>query len=160
MGGGMQLLVSTNDSRVRLINMSDYSLQWKYRGIVNKSMQLRSSFSDDGKYIISGSEDGNIVVWDTVPPRQKGRFFKGKPHRNDCREYFACPLARSSSIPGAADTNVSTAALFAPSSSLDFAKTLMGDCVMPSSARCNHVIVSADYDGVINVYVSYRSAPH
>ena len=50
---GNLLLVTTNDSRVRLINMEDYSLMYKYKGLVNKSCQIRASFeyacyNDDG----------------------------------------------------------------------------------------------------------------
>ena len=41
---GSQLLVTTNDSRLRLISMDDFSMSFKYKGLVNKSCQIRASF--------------------------------------------------------------------------------------------------------------------
>ena len=41
---GNQLLVTTNDSRIRLINMEDFSMSFKYKGLANKSCQIRASF--------------------------------------------------------------------------------------------------------------------
>lgn len=61
----MQLLVSTNDSRVRLCRLEDYSMLCKYKGLSNKSMQIKANFSDDYQYIISGSETGNVYIWKT-----------------------------------------------------------------------------------------------
>ena len=42
--GGLHLLVSTNDSRCRLVSMDDYSTLFKYKGLVNKTGQIRASF--------------------------------------------------------------------------------------------------------------------
>ncbi|KAI8064398.1 WD40-repeat-containing domain protein [Gongronella butleri] len=63
--GEEKLLISSNDSRIRMINMKDKSLIYKYKGLMNTTMQIKASFSDDGKYIISGSEDCNAYVWPT-----------------------------------------------------------------------------------------------
>jgi len=59
------LLVSTNDSRIRLCHLDDYSMITKYKGLRNKSMQIKATFSLDGKYLVSGSEVGDVVVWST-----------------------------------------------------------------------------------------------
>jgi len=61
----IQLLVSTNDSRVRLCGLDDYSLTCKYKGLKNKSMQIKASFSADGGHVICGSESGQVHVWAT-----------------------------------------------------------------------------------------------
>ena len=61
------LLVTTNDNRLRLFSLSDFSLRMKYKGLKNTHMQIKANFSDDGKHIICGSEIGGIVVWETQP---------------------------------------------------------------------------------------------
>jgi hypothetical protein len=61
-----QLLVSTNDSRVRLFQMETFSQLCKFKGLQNENMQIRSSFSADGKYVLSGSENGLVHIWNTT----------------------------------------------------------------------------------------------
>ena len=68
------LLVTTNDNRLRLFSLGDYSLRMKYKGLKNTHMQIKANFSDDGKYIICGSEMGGIVVWETQPPESTSSF--------------------------------------------------------------------------------------
>ncbi|KAI8981944.1 WD40-repeat-containing domain protein [Mycotypha africana] len=63
--GEERILVTTNDSRIWIVNMRDKSFVFKYKGLENSSMQIRAAFSDDGRYIISGSEDGCVYLWCT-----------------------------------------------------------------------------------------------
>ncbi|CAO3617106.1 unnamed protein product [Cunninghamella echinulata] len=63
--GEEKLLITSNDSRIRMINMKDKSLIYKYKGLENSTMQIMATFSDDGRYIICGSEDNNIYMWPT-----------------------------------------------------------------------------------------------
>ncbi|KAL9552832.1 hypothetical protein PS6_004260 [Mucor atramentarius] len=63
--GDEKLLVTSNDSKVRLYNMKDKSLMFKYKGVENTCLQIKASFSDDGRYIISGSEDCHTYIWRT-----------------------------------------------------------------------------------------------
>lgn len=63
----IKILITSNDSRVRLYNLRDRSLEIKFRGNENSSSQIRASFSDDGKYVICGSEDKKVYVWPTGP---------------------------------------------------------------------------------------------
>ncbi|KAI9491564.1 WD40-repeat-containing domain protein [Zychaea mexicana] len=65
--GDEKMLITSNDSRTRLYNMRDKSLMYKYKGAHNHSMQIRATFSDDGRNIVSGSEDGNVYIWVTEP---------------------------------------------------------------------------------------------
>lgn len=57
---GDRLLVTTNDSRMRLYHASDKIVEAKYAGHENTSSQIRATFSDDGRWIISGSEDRHV----------------------------------------------------------------------------------------------------
>ncbi|KAJ6119673.1 hypothetical protein N7523_003953 [Penicillium sp. IBT 18751x] len=61
--GDIKLLVTTNDSRIRLYNFHDRTLQAKFRGNENTCSQIRATFTDDGKHVICGSEDRKAYVW-------------------------------------------------------------------------------------------------
>lgn len=61
----VKLLITSNDSRIRLYNFRDRSLEAKFRGNENTCSQIRASFSDDGKHIICGSEDRRTYIWPT-----------------------------------------------------------------------------------------------
>lgn len=63
--GDEKILITSNDSRVRLYNMKDKSLMFKYKGVENTALQIKATFSDDGRYIISGSEDCHAYIWRT-----------------------------------------------------------------------------------------------
>ncbi|KAJ1855059.1 hypothetical protein GGH12_001779 [Coemansia sp. RSA 1822] len=58
-----RLLVSSNDSRLRMFLPSERELERKYKGHANASSQAYARLSADGRYIVSGSEDHNIYVW-------------------------------------------------------------------------------------------------
>jgi len=63
---GRYLLVSSNDSTVRLYENSSFELLCTYTGATNKEFQISASWSATGEYVLSGSEDANIYVWETV----------------------------------------------------------------------------------------------
>lgn len=65
--GEVKILVTSNDSRVRVYNFRDKGLEIKLKGNENTSSQIRASFSDDAKYIICGSEDRKAYIWPTGP---------------------------------------------------------------------------------------------
>ncbi|BGP52114.1 hypothetical protein JCM10450v2_008085 [Rhodotorula kratochvilovae] len=100
---GERLLVTTNDSRLRLYHTADKIVETKYAGHENTSSQIRASFSDDGRWIISGSEDRNVFIWDSgLDPREDGGYHLRKKHKESPHEYF--PMA----------AHIVTAAVFAP----------------------------------------------
>lgn len=39
-----KILVTSNDSRIRLFNVADQSLVYKYKGAVNSSRQIKATF--------------------------------------------------------------------------------------------------------------------
>ncbi|CAI7584527.1 unnamed protein product [Penicillium glandicola] len=59
----IKLLVTSNDSRIRLYDFHSRSLRAKFRGNENTCSQIRATFTNDGKYIICGSEDRRAYVW-------------------------------------------------------------------------------------------------
>lgn len=58
-----KVLISSNDSRVRIYNMRTKMLEVKFRGLENQSSQIHARFSDDKTYVISGSEDRRAYIW-------------------------------------------------------------------------------------------------
>lgn len=66
--GEVKLLITSNDSRVRLYNFRDKSLELKLKGNVNASSQIRATLSDDGRYVVSGSEDNKAYIWSLHAP--------------------------------------------------------------------------------------------
>ncbi|KAL0263740.1 hypothetical protein SLS55_002721 [Diplodia seriata] len=63
--GDIKLLISSNDSRIRLYSFRDKGLEIKFRGQENNFSQIRASFSDDASYVICGSEDRRAYIWST-----------------------------------------------------------------------------------------------
>jgi WD repeat-containing protein 44 len=63
----IKLLITSNDSRVRMYNLKDRNLEIKFRGNENASSQIHATFSDDGEYVICGSEDRKVYMWPTGP---------------------------------------------------------------------------------------------
>ncbi|KAL9584029.1 MAG: hypothetical protein Q9203_004830 [Teloschistes exilis] len=65
--GEVKILITSNDSRIRVYNLRDKGLEIKLKGNENSCSQIRASFSEDAKYIICGSEDRKAYIWPTVP---------------------------------------------------------------------------------------------
>lgn len=62
--GKWNVLVTTNDSKVRLVNSHKKKLVTRFKGLTNNSSSIVATVSDDHKYIISGSEDHWCYVWE------------------------------------------------------------------------------------------------
>ncbi|RKU47048.1 hypothetical protein DL546_008740 [Coniochaeta pulveracea] len=62
----VKVLISSNDSRIRIYNLRDKALETKLKGHENAYSQIAASFSDDGRYIISGSEDRRAFIWNAM----------------------------------------------------------------------------------------------
>lgn len=56
-------MVSSNDSRIRICQINNRSFVEKIKGHDNYQSHIKASFSEDGSYCISGSEDGNVYIW-------------------------------------------------------------------------------------------------
>lgn len=145
MPGEDKILITSNDSRIRLYDLRDLSLSCKYKGYVNLSSQIKASFSHDGKYVISGSENQFIYLWKTY--HDYAKFSSARRDRND---YWEAIKAHNAVV---------TSAVFAPNPALvlkqlpkeqdDDSSTSTSDL---ESSSC-YVFVSADFSGIIKVFL-------
>ncbi|KAI9205887.1 uncharacterized protein BJ171DRAFT_473902 [Polychytrium aggregatum] len=60
-----KILVTSSDSRVRIYNLRDKSLFQKFKGSEHRSASSRASCSWNGRYIVSGSDEKAIYIWNT-----------------------------------------------------------------------------------------------
>ena len=65
--GEVRLLITSNDSRVRVYNLRDKGLEMKLRGNENSCSQIHASFNENGRFVICGSEDRKVYIWSTRP---------------------------------------------------------------------------------------------
>ena len=56
-------IITTSDSRIRRISMTDGKMLNKYKGLVNEDSMIRASCDLCNDVIICGSEDGFVYVW-------------------------------------------------------------------------------------------------
>ncbi|KAK3339938.1 hypothetical protein B0T25DRAFT_365487 [Lasiosphaeria hispida] len=61
--GDVRVLITSNDSRIRIYNLRDKTLDVKLKGHDNACSQIAASFSDDGNYVVCGSEDRKAFIW-------------------------------------------------------------------------------------------------
>lgn len=135
---------------MRLYTLRDKSLISKFIGHANESSQMRATFSDDGEYVISGSEDARIVVWNAEPRYQKRSLFWRKGSSEQVR---ACEWWE-------AHSRAITVAIFAPSSvknrlqSVGLRPILAGGAGGDSLGAMAEgaIIVAADLNGKVKVY--------
>lgn len=157
--GENKILVTSNDSRIRLYDLRDLSLSMKYKGYVNSSSQIKASFSHDYSFIVSGSEDRYVYIWSTYHDLSK--FTSVRRDRNDFWEGIKAHNA------------VVTSAVFAPHPNLivpqeSGAEKPEADCksldstdseTIPSGAlKTDHteVLLSADFTGAIKVFINVK----
>lgn len=153
--GEHKILVTSNDSRVRLYDLRDLSLVCKYRGHANMSSQIKASFSPDAKYIICGSEDKGVYIWKTSLP-QDIKLSSLRRDRNDAWESMKAHDA------------VVTCAVFAPQPRLLYKDVTAESSVTKHKSKTAsilslktkkqepkevNVIISADFNGCIKVTV-------
>ncbi|XP_020300445.1 WD repeat-containing protein 44 isoform X2 [Pseudomyrmex gracilis] len=167
MPGEDKILVTSNDSRIRLYDLRDLNLSCKYKGYVNISSQIKASFSPDGQYIVSGSENQCIYIWKTHHDYSK--FSSVRRDRNDFWEGIKAHNA------------VVTCAVFAPNPDsiikqieareqwenkeeprdVDSVGVPVDPVVEQRTKGCGgHVLVSADFNGCIKVFLNKTKPKH
>jgi hypothetical protein len=81
-------LITTNDSRIRLINISDGKLIHKYKGLQNEESMIRASIEEGKDMIVAASEDGYNYIWHKFNKESNSKknyaceFFK--PFEKEC----------------------------------------------------------------------------
>ena len=63
---GNDVLVSTLDSTIRLMDKGNGQLLQSYRGHTNKDYRIRSCLGMNDSVVLSGSEDGHLYAWDLL----------------------------------------------------------------------------------------------
>lgn len=59
-------MITTNDSRVRFVNILTGKIIMKIKGHKNNLYHLRASLSPDLNHVICGSEDGDVYLWSQI----------------------------------------------------------------------------------------------
>uniref|UniRef100_A0A182Q5M6 WD repeat-containing protein 44 n=1 Tax=Anopheles farauti TaxID=69004 RepID=A0A182Q5M6_9DIPT len=157
MPGEDKILVTSNDSRIRLYDLRDLNLSCKYKGYLNSSSQIKASFSQDGKYIISGSENQCIYIWKTRHEynklssvrRDRSDFWEGiKAHNATVTCAIFAPKPEAIIMPDPDETNPANISI-----NQSFAEQ--------SKKACRgYVMVSADFSGCIKVFINKTKPKH
>lgn len=156
MPGEDKILVTSNDSRIRLYDLRDLNLSCKYKGYVNDSQQIKASFSHDGKYIISGSENQNIYIWKTHHD-----YAKLSSVRRDRSDFWEGIRAHNAIV---------TCAIFSPHPETIIKpevdseigeKEKVDPLVEQRTKGCGgYVMVSVDFTGCIKVFINKTKPKH
>jgi WD40 repeat protein len=157
--GEGKLLIASNDSRIRLYNLRDKALERKYKGLDNTSSQIKATFSDDGRFIISGSESKQIFIWSTdnnsdpFPSTAKKAFMSFK--KKDEETSYETLDAHSAIV---------TAAIVAPTTTKQIlmkhgdiilnsvTQDPINDATVKDPIKNGHILISCDYAGNLKVF--------
>ncbi|XP_047495835.1 uncharacterized protein LOC125043644 [Penaeus chinensis] len=168
--GEDKVLITSNDSRIRLYDLRDLNLSCKYKGYSNMSSQIRAGFSHDGKFIVAGSENQCIYIWKTHHD-----YSKFSSARRDRNLYWEGVKAHSAVV---------TCAVFAPHPELVFSFIEQQQEILSKSGEQEqqhpqqqqphqtsqnkdsgttnkgYVLVSADFNGCIKVFLKKEKPKH
>jgi WD40 repeat protein len=91
------VLISTNDSRIRLFSLENFELVQKYKGGKSEEFPLPASFSQNFGHVIRGSEDGQVHIWNTLKTDRKRWKFLRNEVKNSSFEVFTLKKEKSCS---------------------------------------------------------------
>jgi len=148
MPGEDKILITSNDSRIRLYDLRDLSLVCKYKGYTNLSSQIKACFSPDGRYICAGSENQCVFLWSTLHVPQ------AITARKDRNNYYEAIRAHSAVV---------TCSLFAPVPQLVLEAVERGREAAGKEGICSkeqqgEVVISGDFDGDIKIFINQIKA--
>ncbi|EPX71635.1 WDR44 family WD repeat protein [Schizosaccharomyces octosporus yFS286] len=163
--GDTEMLVTTNDSRIRVYNLRDKSFEIKFKGHLNEQSQNKSSFDEELKHVICGSEDHQVYIWNVPTPHMQ-------KSKKQCYEHFKAslrPITTAIFVPSrtkqlllsagdplyaaaitARRTSFSSEASFDPSRLTKNLQTSINS--LPQELNNGHIIVCGDLDGRIRVF--------
>jgi hypothetical protein len=139
-----------------MYRLEDKALTTKYRAdgkYVNTSSQLAASVSDDGEFIVTGSESGHVVLWELQSASLRsvpfGRFLKLPSFKSrDLVTVFESVRSNPE------DLSPLTTAQFAPSK----VKLMSRSCgLRPSASRLDDFrhgafLITSDFAGRVKVF--------
>ncbi|XP_055848960.1 WD repeat-containing protein 44 isoform X2 [Episyrphus balteatus] len=158
MPGEDKILVTSNDSRVRLYDLRDLNLSCKYKGYVNVSSQIKASFSHDGKYIVAGSENQCIYIWKT-----NHDYSKLSSVRRDRSDFWEGIKAHNATVNCAIFAPHPEAIIKPEPDEISYEKTQNNQpdpLVEQRKKGCGYVLVSADFNGAIKVFINKTKPKH
>jgi len=144
-----QLLVTTNDSRVRLVGLNDLRILRKYKGVQNSCLQIESHMSESGDFIAIGSDSRNCTIWNTTAkPMYVNVTDINKYDKVGCRETFEVTK-----------TEAVTDTIFVPGKSTK--RGIVASGIFPALSerhRIHHdlssaAIITSDYEGTIRIFI-------
>ncbi|OMJ66234.1 hypothetical protein SteCoe_37000 [Stentor coeruleus] len=142
------LLITTNDSRIRLYSLENFSLLQKYKGGKCNEYPLQTTFSHNSVHIIRGSEDGNTYIWNTFktnPKRRWSSLFTSST-KNNGYEYFTISKDKTlcNSIFG----------------SSDLVKKVQNDYLLTGSEIIiSHIILTTSNQKLYVLYNQFKNVP-
>lgn len=86
---GKYILLSSNSSKLICIDSFEGNLTQSYSStkLVNRNAsKLEASFTPDGQYVMSGSEDGKIVMWEALSGKYIGAL-EGHTNPSACVKF-------------------------------------------------------------------------
>lgn len=142
-----KVLVSSNDSRLRLYRLDDKSVLSKFLGHQNSEAQLNGSFSPGGRYVLCASESRMVHIWE-VDPSHALDAAKRPPAPSEDSSRKDRGIVSESFF--AQEAGQVTAAVFAPKQVPREALHMRAACT--NSRTSGLVIVTASDDGDIRVF--------
>lgn len=141
------LLVTTNDSRIRLYNLIDFRILQKYKGGVCEQYPIKATFSHNFMHVIRGSENGKIFIWNTFKSEKKRRWTIGRNNeKNNSFEWLVLTKEKCSSE-----------AIFAPDTVL---KKVQSDYILSGSEIIiSHIVVTAAGNCLYVLYNQFKNVP-
>jgi WD40 repeat protein len=170
---GQRILISTNDSRIRLYSMSDYSMLAKFKGALNDELQIRAYFDDSNQNVITGSENECVYIWSCKQYNQgennnnstgsltSNANKSNQTDKNDSYEYFK------------ATANTVTVAQFLPKPLIKLTETKYNTEANEETlinndnnnannhsilgSRISHLICASGYNGELKIFESRQA---
>lgn len=151
-----EVLISSNDSRIRQYRLDDKAVLSKFMGHQNDVSQLTASFSPCGRYVLSGSETRTVCIWEVknsvldAKARREGSDESDKKSKGNDNESKYKNIAIEAFSPH--DHHHVAAAVFAPRKAKTPKSVRHASPVGPSGNATGLVIVSGSEHGEIRVF--------